>query len=485
MYFFIINFKRIIVIILLILLIFYKIFFEKKYKIKDKYNEGKKKSEFNSIKDIIIKIENGNKDDINKIINFIQEKSQVEDFDKLRIKEELHTYLLNSFFDINLKKNDIEAYKKLLVKNSVFLINNNLSILDYKIKILTTLHLNLYSWIYNFKYKTLGDIINTSRGKGIVICASNDYFHLVKSNIEIFRNVFNSNLPIEIFYNKDLSYNNQLTLMKYKNVYVSDISKYFNNTIIGINRYSIKPFAILASRFEEVILLDADCFYLNDPSILFNDKGYKDKGSLLFKDKTMNPSNDTYNWLKSFIRNPLPETKVSRIWNNKSKFEIESSTVVIHKIKTLFGLLNICKLNEKEIRSKVVYKFVYGDKETFWIGFEMSRQNYYVNQEYTAAIGEITLDKNEKGKLIKKICGNYGNIGHTWNGSLLYWNGHLTKTRNRNKKGIYNGYFIVKDGINRWNETTWEKRCYILEDNQEPNLFNEMEKEIIAKVKYD
>jgi len=81
--------------------------------------------------------------------------------------------------------------------------------------------------------------------------------------------------------------------------------------------------------------LDSDSFYLRDPTILFTDPGYIETGLLLFKDKSNTPSLKTYNWLKSFIKNPLPETKDNRILNKKSNYEIESSTVVLHKTECL------------------------------------------------------------------------------------------------------------------------------------------------------
>ncbi|OUM64996.1 hypothetical protein PIROE2DRAFT_8059 [Piromyces sp. E2] len=42
-------------------------------------------------------------------------------------------------------------------------------------------------------------------------------------------------------------------------------------------------------------------------------------------------------------------------------------------------LFAICKLNEGNIRDDIFYKYVYGDKETFWMGFDMARQHYYLN----------------------------------------------------------------------------------------------------------
>ena len=169
---------------------------------------------FDSVIDIIIKIESLDKNNLKKILNIIEKENRVDNFELLRMKEELHTYLWNSIFSINLTKNDLKSYKNLIINNSDFLIKNADEILENKKIILSALHKNLYPWIYGFKYKSLADIINTSNNKGFIICTPNNNFNLVKSNIEIFRNVFNLSIPIEIFYNRDrnLSYENRKSL---------------------------------------------------------------------------------------------------------------------------------------------------------------------------------------------------------------------------------------------------------------------------------
>ena len=165
----------------------------------------------------MLKIEKGRSDDIKKILNFLGTKIKEDDFNELRIKEELHTILWNSIFDVNQKILNLSNYKKLMIDNYEFLLKKEEDISDIKLKILSTLHKNLYPWIYGFRYKNLGELINSFNGKGIVICAYNRYFHFVKSNIEIFKNIFNSSLPIEIFYNgdKDLSLENRISLKQY------------------------------------------------------------------------------------------------------------------------------------------------------------------------------------------------------------------------------------------------------------------------------
>ncbi len=62
---------------------------------------------------------------------------------------------------------------------------------------------------------------------------------------------------------------------------------------------------------------------------------------------------------------------------------------MIDKSKRLFGLLATCTLNIGKIRDQV-YEKVFGDKETFWLGFEAAQENYIFNPSYPGAIGVST-----------------------------------------------------------------------------------------------
>ncbi|OUM64547.1 glycosyltransferase family 71 protein, partial [Piromyces sp. E2] len=257
--------------------------------------------------------------------------------------------------------------------------------------------------------------------RGLVISTGNKHFKLARSTIDALRNIIHSKIPIEVIYygDKDLSKENRKILTKYKNVYITDISSYFDSNSINIVGWAIKPFAILASRFEEVILIDADVMYLQDPLDLFDDPVYIEKGTLFFRDRTLFPgTNPAVQWVKSWMIDPLPETKALRFWNEISQHEMESSTVVINKTKNIVGLLSVCKLNEGRIRTNAVYKYVHGDKETFWMGFDMARQHYYIN--YTPAVYMGYHINN-------RICGHIGHM--LLNGKIMFWNGHIVKDK--------------------------------------------------------
>ncbi|OUM70185.1 glycosyltransferase family 71 protein, partial [Piromyces sp. E2] len=262
--------------------------------------------------------------------------------------------------------------------------------------------------------------------KGIVICTGDRYFKYVRSTINTLRTILHCTLPIEIVFmgDKDLSAaNRQLLSEEFDGIYFNDISNTFRNMIVGIEGYAIKPFALIASRFEEIILMDADVTYLRNPEELFTHKKYQETGTFFFRDRTLNyGGHEGAKWLKTWMVDPLPITKKLRFWKEESIHEMDSSTVVVHKTKALLGLLAACKFNEYHTRLEVVYQKVLGDKETFWMGFDMARQPYYLNRKSSLFVGELNSEDGEK-----KLCGHVGQ--QTEDGKVLYWNGHLIKNK--------------------------------------------------------
>jgi len=424
------------------------------YELKYKVSSNTEDNDINGINDDIIKI--------------IKSPIEIDNFTELRKRMELHTALWDLVFGKYEHNENINNYKMNLTKNSSFLTKKNINSLPSEKKLLAALHQSLYPWLYNSHFKSFKKLIKSYKGKGLVISTGNKHFKLARSTIDTLRNVLHSEIPIEIIYNgeDDLSKDKRKILKKYKDVYTTDISKFYDNKIIDIDGWAIKPYAILASRFEEVILIDADVMYLRDPMELYEDSGYKETGTLFFRDRTLYPGpHPAEQWVKSWMIDPLPETKASRFWNEISQHEMESSTVVINKTKNIIGLLSVCKLNEGNIRSRVVYTYVYGDKETFWIGFDMARQHYHMNPIPNAYIG--TYYKDEFGK---RICGHLGHM--LPNGELMFWNGHIIKDKSKvdgiNSLIDFNSYYI-DDNHGNWTE---DLRCLII-NNNEPIIFDD------------
>jgi predicted GH43/DUF377 family glycosyl hydrolase/GR25 family glycosyltransferase involved in LPS biosynthesis len=51
-----------------------------------------------------------------------------------------------------------------------------------------------------------------------------------------------------------------------------------------LNGWELKVFALIHSPFEEVLLLDADCYSVRDPTCLFHDAGYRTAGAIFWPD---------------------------------------------------------------------------------------------------------------------------------------------------------------------------------------------------------
>ncbi|ORX75093.1 hypothetical protein BCR32DRAFT_329960 [Anaeromyces robustus] len=421
-----------------------------------------------------IEIENVNNeliDSLEKIVlEYIKKPIPTKNFKKLSAVEELHTRYWNSIFGKynTLNETDITNYKNLLVHHSAFITVKHLNVLDGKKKVLASLHQSLYPWLYGFRFKSLGGMIKTFKGKGIVMSAGKQNFQFTKNTIDALRNIHNCTLPIEVFYNgkKDLPKKYKNVLKSYKNVYVTDISLFFNNDIVDMKGWAIKPFSILASRFEEVIFMDAGVVYLKDPKILFENKIYQKTGTLFFRDRTIYPgSNKSSKWIKSWLENPLSETKELRFMKEESRQEMESSTIVIHKLKTLLGVLAVCKLNEKKIHEKVINKKIYEDKETFWIGYDLARQHYSMNPHSSTIIGKVNVVKRE-------ICGH---LGQMMDNELLYWKDYLFE---KEKEKILKFEVYSYDYNGQWNKNL---NCLKLNNTIEPTYLNEKELGIVEK----
>lgn len=86
--------------------------------------------------------------------------------------------------------------------------------------------------------------------------------------------VIRSTLPIEIAYagDSDLpSFERDALKALNSRLDTTDLLKYFQNSTAGLQKgeYATKPFALLASRFQKAILVDADFILLQSPDRLF------------------------------------------------------------------------------------------------------------------------------------------------------------------------------------------------------------------------
>src|SRR5690606_12407871 len=121
-------------------------------------------------------------------------------------------------------------------------------------------------------------------GRGIVMCVGNYHAKFAMASIKSIRAVHRSTLPIEIYYTgeQDLDKSFRDWFERLDNVKTIDLTTKVNNSLIKIEGWTAKPFAMMVSRFEEVLLMDSDAYFFRDPETLFKDPGYINTGALFF-----------------------------------------------------------------------------------------------------------------------------------------------------------------------------------------------------------
>ena len=303
--------------------------------------------------------------------------------------------------------------------------------------------------------------------KGIVISLGKKDFRYACHLIVNIRNVLHSSLPIQIAYAGDddlpAQYREKLSSLG-NDIRTTDLLKMVNDTTLDLahGTFATKPLAMLVSSFEKVILVDADAVFIQAPEVLFKSSGYQETGTYFFHDRLLNKGifKDRHDWWEYEMRHNPPSATLlkSLVYTEKYSAEQDSGVVVLDKSRTpvLLALLHICWQNSAAGRKHMQGK-VFGDKETYWFGFELSRVPYYFEKHYGNGLGPVS-DKNV-------ICGNA--IAHADEADRLLWfNGALLNNKYRDKKKfgdfshwMLDGHWLPQTG---GDGVSWEDQGKIL-----------------------
>ncbi len=152
-----------------------------------------------------------------------------------------------------------------------------------------------------------------------------------------------------------------------------DILHVFDDTTLQLANggWAVKAFAALASKYEQVILLDAVAVFVQPPEVVFAQRDYKETGALLYHDRLLwqHGFKDRHDlWKKQMEhKDPSPALLKSLVWMEDYAEEADSGLVALNKgrLTVLTGLLHICWQNTFDVRDQITYKITYGDKESW------------------------------------------------------------------------------------------------------------------------
>lgn len=206
-------------------------------------------------------------------------------------------------------------------------------------------------------------------GRGIVMSGGGfKYFTCAWISISILRKK-GCELPIELWYTTGELYEDAFEECSKLNVQCRNINDFENSLPSG---FSIKPFAILHSRFEEILFLDADNIVVKNPSYLFDDIKYLKWGSIFWPD-----------FWETSLDNPIWE--ILKV-NNFSTREQESGQLLINKSKC-WEELNLCAYFNRW--GKIYYTLLYGDKDTFRFAWLALNKRFYMINKMVGSCGYI------------------------------------------------------------------------------------------------
>lgn len=151
--------------------------------------------------------------------------------------------------------------------------------------------------------------------------------------------------------------------------------------------WELKAFSAARCSFDEVCFVDADCLLTADPTVVWNDADYRLGSALFFSDVNQCRTSD---WHYFYAQVPVPQK------------EFESGVYFWNRQAAWPGILMTLWILE---HSEIWFRMTYGDKETFYLGFETTKTPYLQSMECEWAGWGIR--QSWKGREIAKHCMAY------------------------------------------------------------------------------
>lgn len=215
------------------------------------------------------------------------------------------------------------------------------------------------------------------QGRGIVLCGGGSvYFPCIWVCVRMLRRS-GCTLPIELWYRGPHEMTNEMKalLEPYDVVFQDSFAVARQFPVRRLDGWELKPYAILNSRFAEVLYIDADNVVVRNPEFLFDNGLYRATGSLFWQDLPNFASDQTYLKDSAWDLLDLP-------FRNEPQFE--SGQLLIEKRRCWRSMLLTLHLNE---HSEYYYTAFFGDKDTFHLAWRKVGQEYGLNPHPPAVLG--------------------------------------------------------------------------------------------------
>ncbi|CAK4675039.1 unnamed protein product [Aphanomyces euteiches] len=217
-------------------------------------------------------------------------------------------------------------------------------------------------------------------------------------------------LPVEMWYRPDEMQidDNPLIarLVSDFNVHMREI---FDSRAVG---FHTKPYAVYYSRYDQVLLLDADNMPVRDPTYLFDDPVFVEKGALFWPDYWQ-PPNSLFDVTSHSLLWQLTQMEFI------SEFEQESGQVLLNRRRAKDALNKLMYFSTHAPKLIDSMQLVWGDKDLFRLAWRNTSTPYHM-MERPPAIGGIY-------SYTKRIFCGLAMIQYDTHGDILFFHRNSIK----------------------------------------------------------
>ncbi|KAG7392037.1 hypothetical protein PHYBOEH_006513 [Phytophthora boehmeriae] len=247
---------------------------------------------------------------------------------------------------------------------------------------------------------------NTGNGNGIVMVVYPKLLTSVFASISVLRS-YNCTLPIELWISQpevvrtpSMKQTLDMLQRRFSNVSVETI---MDPTIAG---FSTKIHAVVHSKFENVLFLDADNVPVRDPTYLFESREFRDQGAIFWPD-FWHPQKTIFNIQHESLLWELVDLPFVDM------FEQESGQILINRKKAALALevLMFFAYHRPSHFERLV--LAHGDKDLFRLAWMKTNAPFYMMPFPPASAGSV------RGTFKKQFCG-MTMVQFDMNGEVLF-----------------------------------------------------------------
>ncbi|MCJ1308141.1 hypothetical protein MMC25_001793 [Agyrium rufum] len=266
--------------------------------------------------------------------------------------------------------------------------------------------------------KTIPQADRASKGIVVPIRTSSDVRDAGRL-IRILRKLHNSPISIELA----LPHRTQgkiashlKPLLSDPSVHILDLNLHYTPTFLDSlpSEASLASLALLASSFEEIILLSPDTILLTPPEYLFEQQYDAEADLVFFHDRAL-PRKGSYSrcdWIANIIaagsHNPSAALQSSSFWEDDLWQQANEGLVYANKraLPTVLSIAFSVWMNTPEIWEGVVGGHIEA-KKTLWLAAELSNVPYhFASSAYASLIGASSEHRTEGQKGFQNhVCG--------------------------------------------------------------------------------